>query len=146
MLKLNIVCIVIVALFVACNEQPKQEEFSARLSELNERLQEKKHIYDFAYPDSIDPKNIIVSYYELHFDAHSVMYYTDTTKTMINVARYFPDSTLLSDKLKPTKFNEFRSLVNNAEYVITEDHVNYILGNQGLAHSYEHIRTDGNRY
>ncbi len=146
MFKWNIVCALIVTLFVACSEEPKPDEFSERLSELNERVQEKKHIYDFLYPDSIDPRNIIVTYYELHFNAHSVMYYADTTKKAIRVARYFPDSTLLSDKLKPTKFNEFRSLVNNAEYVITEDHVNYILENHGLGHSFEHIRTDGNRY
>jgi hypothetical protein len=137
-------CILFVA--SACKEDLPKDEFVERLDNVAAHLEEKNKIYGFVYPDSILTLPIVATYYELHYDAHSVIYYTDTTKTVIKVARYFADSTLLTDKLRPTKFNEFRSLVNNAEYVLDDEHVNYIFEEHGLGHSYEHMRTDGNRY
>jgi hypothetical protein len=137
---------IFILLFFGCTKETKQDAFSERLSDMDAHFEQKKKIYDFVFPDSISARAIVATYYELDFEAHSAIYYVDSTKTLIRVVRYFPDSTVLFDKLKPTKFNEFRSIVNNAEYVITENHVNYIFENQGMGYSYEHIRTDGNRY
>jgi hypothetical protein len=148
-IKKLIYTVVIITLSACVEEVHQDYDDVAKRSKKYFEEDKKKVSKDFVFPDSVLNKPIIASYFEEGSGAHSMMFYTDTALKLGKVIRYFPDKSVLTDRVKCTNDKQFVSVLRpEIKYLIDADRVFYTCwrgDNSGIAFSFEHLRTDGNR-
>ena len=135
----------------SCSTEPHHDYADVeKRSKVYFEQDKKRDSKNFVFPDSVLNKPRIATYFEADAMANSILFYTDSSKQEDSAVRYFAADHMQYDKLKPTRFNEFASLIRQAEYVITDSVVNYIVGKTpnlnvtGVGFTGTHIRTDRN--
>ncbi len=151
MKAIKITLLVTLVVSTSCSTEPHHDYSDVeKRSKVYFEQDRKRDSKNFVFPDSVLNKPRIATYFEADAMANSILFYTDTSKQEARAVRYFADGNVLYDKLKPTRFNEFASLVKQAEYVITDSAVNYIIGRTpnlsvtGVGFTGTYIRTDRN--
>src|ERR1043165_3766433 len=121
----NFICFATAFLVWNCTEQsPDEYDKVAKRSQryFNEEKR-KEGSNDFVFPDSALSQAVIATYYEEDAGAHAIMFYTDSSKKLARVIRYFPDKTVLTDRIECIGFNQFASQTLPYKYAIDPDKV-----------------------
>lgn len=146
-MKVIYYCVVLVSVLFSCSTEPHKEyAHIANRSKKYFEEDKKKDSSNFVFPDSVLHQPLIATYFEIEAGAHSIMFYNDTSKKFGQVIRYFPDSTVLTDKIKRENYNEFSSIQRpEIRYLLDQDRLIYVCWGEEsktIQYSFEHLRTD----
>jgi len=130
----------------SCDETKSEQDIGTHLQTVLEEKARQREIDSFVVPDSINTSLIVATFYEIHPKGHSLIVNNDTGKTTATKIKYLPDSTVLTDPLQTTKFNEFTSTINKSVYIVRENTVSYLYSNNGIGATFDYNRTDKNSY
>jgi hypothetical protein len=132
--------LILTALFsTAACEDAETDDYAAAFKHKIEELGSRA----FTFPDSIDHKLIIASFYEFHPQkGNSVLLYCDSTKKAVKRIIYLEDSTSQVELLEIKKDNEFKSKYFQAEYIVRDKEVGYIYQSGNLSMSANYPRMD----
>jgi hypothetical protein len=139
--------IILAHFLISCDEAKSKQDIESHLKSVLEEKAQQKEIDSFVIPDSINTSLIVVTFFEFHEPrGHSIIVYNDSNKTTATKIKYLLDSTVQTDPLRTTKFNEFVSIINKSIYIVRENTVSYLYDNNGIGTTFEHERTDKNNY
>lgn len=132
------VSIALLLFCAACSEEVLPVPFQQEIDHYKYMAE----VYSFRVPDSIDKSLVKALYYNIHLKTHAILFYRDTSLQEAVNMEFFPDGSVVTDRLIQKKFNEFVSVSDHSEYILRESSVTHIYMSGSLSMTEEHVRTD----